>query len=181
MLQAGREARVPFIGLAEGMVLAAFRCAGVPLQRIRPALLRLDQEMGIAHALASRRLYTVGAEVLYDYPDMVAETSVNNLVVVRSGQRVFSDVVRQYLQRITYAVDGWAQTIRLPAYENAVVLVDPERAFGRPLLEHSGARLEDIIDRFAAGDSLADLSRDFAAAEKEIEDVIRAAIRPAAA
>lgn len=29
---------VPFIGLAEGVVLAAIRRQGVPLQRIRPAL-----------------------------------------------------------------------------------------------------------------------------------------------
>ncbi len=33
---------VPFIGLAEGMVLAAFRETGLPLQRIRAALARLD-------------------------------------------------------------------------------------------------------------------------------------------
>src|SRR4051794_25079384 len=32
------EASVPFIGLAEGYALAAFRQAGVPLRRIRPAI-----------------------------------------------------------------------------------------------------------------------------------------------
>src|SRR2546421_7481043 len=32
------EPAVPFVGLAEGMVLAAVRRAGVPLQRVRPAL-----------------------------------------------------------------------------------------------------------------------------------------------
>lgn len=39
----------------------------MPLQRIRPALDALDREFGVAHALASRRLYTDGAEVLYDH------------------------------------------------------------------------------------------------------------------
>src|SRR6266508_3403309 len=32
------DACVPFIGLTEGLVLAAIRKTGVPLQRIRPAL-----------------------------------------------------------------------------------------------------------------------------------------------
>ena len=58
-----------FIGLAEGLVLAAMRRSGVPLQRIRPALERLEEESGLAHALASQRLYTDGAEVLFDYAE----------------------------------------------------------------------------------------------------------------
>lgn len=60
---------IPFIGLAEGLVLAAMRSSGVPLQRIRPVLERLQQEFGLEHALGSRRLYTDGAEVLYDYAE----------------------------------------------------------------------------------------------------------------
>src|SRR5215211_3548332 len=40
---------IPFVGLAEGLVLTAMRHSGVPLQRIRPALARLDEEMGIRH------------------------------------------------------------------------------------------------------------------------------------
>jgi hypothetical protein len=51
---------VPFVGLAEGMVLAAVRRAGVPLQRIRPALAVLSDEIGVAHALATT---AVGAGV----------------------------------------------------------------------------------------------------------------------
>src|SRR5262245_5103528 len=39
------EASVPFIGLAEGYALAAFRQAGVPLQRIRPAIDALQHEL----------------------------------------------------------------------------------------------------------------------------------------
>jgi hypothetical protein len=58
---------MPFIGLAEAYALAAFRHAGVPMQRIRPAIDVLARELGLEYSLASRRLYTDGAEVLYDY------------------------------------------------------------------------------------------------------------------
>src|SRR3954447_211945 len=62
-----RGPAIPFLGLAEGYALAAIRRTGVPLQRIRPALERLNTEMGVEHALASEKLVTDGAEVLFDY------------------------------------------------------------------------------------------------------------------
>ena len=88
-----RGASIPFVGLAEGYALTAIRKAGVPLQRIRPALEQLNKEMGIGHALASQRLYTDGAEVLYDYAQRTADRqaeAVRELVVVRQNQRVFA-------------------------------------------------------------------------------------------
>jgi hypothetical protein len=98
---------IPFIGLAEGLVLAAMRRSGVSLQRIRPALERLDEEFGLAHALASQRLYTDGAEVLFDYAesanDPTAARAALDLVVVRNDQRVFNEVVAAYLQRVDFA------------------------------------------------------------------------------
>lgn len=176
----GREATVPFIGFAEAYVLAAFRRAGVPLQRIRPAVEVLAAEIGIEHALASRRLYTDGAEVLYDYVTECEEGDLLVLVVARTGQRQFSQVVEDYLKRITYEGDGWASQIRLPAYGRAEVVVDPKIAFGLPLVVHGGARTEDLVDRFLAGDSVASIADDFGVPADEVEDVIRVATRTAA-
>src|SRR3990167_818712 len=71
---ASKEARpnfttIPFIGLAEGMVVAAFRQGGVSLQHIRRAVSVLEQEIRLDHALASERLYTDGAVILYDFAE----------------------------------------------------------------------------------------------------------------
>lgn len=176
---------IPFVGLAEGMVLAAIRRAGVPLQRIRPALAVLSEELGVAHALASRRLYTDGAEVLYDYADTTTDADVRHdlagLVVVRSGQRVFSDVVASYLRRITYAEDGWPARVELPAYQVAKVVADPAVNFGQPYFARGGVRVEDVLDRWYAGEPWADLAADFGIPPDEIEDAIRVSKqRPAA-
>lgn len=93
----GREASIPFIGVAEGLVLAAFRRSGVPLQRIRPALRRLAEEIGLEHALASRSLFSDGAEVLYDYAMASEHPEVaEQLTVVRTGQRVFVPGITDY-------------------------------------------------------------------------------------
>lgn len=178
------EPSITFVGLAEALVLAAVRRSGVPMQRVRPALIELQRELGVEHALASRKLYTDGAELLYDYAEERASSaegrSARELVVVRSGQRVFTDVVAAYLQRIEYGADGYATLIRVPGYERAAVVVDPERSFGAPIFERGGARLDDVLERFWAGESLDELADEFGVPTEHLEDVLRAASRPAA-
>jgi uncharacterized protein (DUF433 family) len=175
---------IPFVGLAESMVLAAVRRSGVPMQRIRPALNALEQQIGLDHALASRRLYTDGAELLFEYGERHRGSepgdSALDLVVVRSGQRVFADVLADYLQRIEYGKDGYASLIHVPVYGHAAVVADPTRAFGAPIFERGGARVSDVLERFWAGESLDDLSDDFGVPLDEIEDVVRVASRRAA-
>jgi hypothetical protein len=81
---------VPFVGLAEAYIVAAFTKAGVPMRRIRPAVLWLREHIGLPQALASQRLQTDGAEVLWDFGrqsgDPADQDMVDGLVVVRSGQ-----------------------------------------------------------------------------------------------
>jgi len=172
---------IPFIGLVEGHVLAAVRQAGVAMQRVRPALAALERELGIDHALASRNLYTDGAEVLFDYgetsPDRVE--LIQQLVVVRNGQRVFVPIVVDYLRRIEYGDDGYARLIHIPAYAGEVVC-DPTRSFGRPIFIKGGARVEDVLGRFQSGESLEELTREFGVPSSDLEDALRVASRRAA-
>ena len=42
---AGGAASIPFLGLAEALVLTGFRRSGVPLQRIRPVLAELERHI----------------------------------------------------------------------------------------------------------------------------------------
>ena len=100
--------------------------------------------------------------------------------MVRSGQRVFADVIRGYLQRISYAKDGYANLIRLPGYEHADVVADPSRSFGQAIFAHGAARVSDVLDRFWAGETISDLTAVFGVSASEVEDVLRAASRPAA-
>jgi uncharacterized protein (DUF433 family) len=176
---------IPFIGLAEAYALAAFRNAGVPMQRIRPAIEALARELSLEHALASKRLYTDGAEVLFDYAEHAGDTpegeSARELVVVRNNQRVFSEVVDLYLRRIDFAQDGYAQLIRLPQYKVAEVTVDPDHAFGRPRFANGGASVDDAIDLFRAGEPVDAVAEEFGLSRDEVEDAIRVATRAAAA
>ena len=176
----GRSPSIPFVGLAEAVVLAAVRRSGVPMQRVRPALAALELEMHLRHALASQRLYSDGAEILYDFSaDQIDPEVIKSLVVVRNGQRVFVDVVREQLQRIEYAADGYANMIRIPAYRSNV-LCDPTRSFGRAIFARGGTQVDDVIARFHSGESIEELTEEFGVSVSDIEDALRVASRRAA-
>ena len=168
---------LPFVGLAEAYILAAFTAAGVPLQRIRPAILRLQQEVGLEQALASERLKTDGAEVLWDYGRTAADRdvaeAVDHLVVVRNQQGVFREVVQDYLARVVYR-EGWIQLIRLPRYPGVDVTVDPRINFGQPTLARRGIRVADVLNRVRAGEDPEQVAYDYDLRPGEVQAVLRA-------
>lgn len=178
--QGRRGAVITFIGLAEGLVLDAMRRSGVPLQRVRPALARLEEDFGVRHALASRRLYTDGAEVLYDHADPGGEAAGADVVEVRSDQRVLGQVVDSYLRRLEFAEDGYPRRIRLPRYEVAEVVVDPARGFGQPTFAAGGARVEDVLAMFRAGEDPDTVAAEYRLPAEHLYDAVRVATRAAA-
>ncbi len=154
--------------------------AGVPMQRIRPALRTLKDGPGIDYALASRKLYTDGAELLYGYRNRHPELRERYpLVIVHSGQYVFGDVVSEYLQPITYRADDYATLLQVPAYRCAEVIVNPTRSFGSPFFRQGGARVNDVLERFWTGASLPVTAEEFGVPIKELEDVVRVVSRRA--
>lgn len=174
-----RHPEVPFVGLVEGMVAAAFRRAGVSMQHMRRALAVIEREIGIDHALASRRLFTDGAAILFDYASS-GERDDEILTVVVTGQRVFRETIYEYLSRISYARDDWADRLVLPITAQPVVECDPQRGFGRPLFIRGGAPMDDVLDRFRAGEPIRELAKDFDLRPSDVEDVIRASLPIAA-
>ncbi len=176
---------IPFVGLAESMVLAGFRKAGVSLQHIRQTIPVLEREVGVVYALASKRLYTDGAVILYDYaqagaadPDAAEELS--GLTRVVDGQRVFAEVVRDHLRRLTYADDGWANQLVLPYTDRDILQIRPDQAGGQPLFVRGRAPLDAVVSRWRAGDRLAKIARDFDVPVDDVEDAVRVALGAAA-
>jgi uncharacterized protein (DUF433 family) len=169
---------VPFVGLAEAYIVAAFTKAGVPMQRIRPAVLWLQEHIGLPQALASQQLQTDGAEVLWDFGrqsgDPADQDMVDGLVVVRSGQQVFRPIVRDYLTRVTYE-DGWTRKIQLPQYGKVDVVVDPWLNGGQPTVAGRGVRVVDIVNRLKASEPVADVADDYDLTVREVEQLARAA------
>lgn len=169
----GYQASIPFVGLAEAFVLHAARQAGVPRTRIRSGVEAVKSELGLEYALASKLLYTDGAELLVRYA-----ADDDGLEVARTRQRQLTATVKHQLQLITYAGDGYVARLQLAGYGPANVIVDPAVAFGYPVVKGTGARVKDVVDRFWAGEGLRAIAYDFDLNEDAVEAIVRAQTKP---
>lgn len=174
---------VPFVGLAEAMVLKELRDFAF-MQTLRKTLGEIASSTGDPrHFLANERFYLSGADVLYNYSDEVSDLS--ELVVVNKrppDQIVFVDVVRDYLERIEPEFDesGYIKLMRLPYYKVAEVVVDPSRGGGDPIFSQGGCRVRNVLHRFSSGETLESCSEEFGVPVSHIEDALRVLSRHAA-
>jgi uncharacterized protein (DUF433 family) len=163
----GHMPRIPFIGFAEAFVLQAARHAGVPSHRIRPNVVAIREQFpSIDHALASRRIFTDGAELLV----IRDEDSSGATEVPRLRQRQLTDTVKSQLRLITYGEDDFARRLILPKYREVGATVDPLVAGGRPLVH--GARVKDLLDRHNGGDRQEDIAEAFGVSVEEVQAIV---------
>ena len=171
-----RGVSVPFVGLIEAFVLGSLRAQGVGTRQLRGLVATLRSDLG-PHPLARRDLLTAGPTLLAG-PQPGAPPGFTPLVDATS--RRFRGNLAQRLACITHDEAGWARRLALPVDDLPLVEIDPARAFGQPLFVHGGARVEDLVDRFVAGDSISDVAADFGVPPEHLEAVLRASLRRAA-
>ena len=90
-------------------------------------------------------MYSDGANVLYSYADQHKDQQLRllTLTVVQTGQRVFHEVIDEYLKRITFG-DEWATELILPVTKRPLLRVMPNVAAGDALFVHGGAPLSAV-------------------------------------
>ncbi len=165
---------IPFVGLAEALVVRTLRRTDpkMSMQKIRKGLDRIKDEIGLEHALVSRRLKTDGVELFYDYAH--EDSDFGELAEVISQNYVLDGVLEGQLKIIAFDDDGWADRLTLPFVpDRAIVQVRTDRAFGRPVFIRGGARLQDVLTRFRAGEPLEDVVRDFGVPIEDVLDILR--------
>ena len=172
-VEKGDRRRIPFIGLIEATVVQAFRQTGLSMQRIRRALQVLERRGELEHALASQRLFTDGAEVLYDYASYSGDQQLRLLTVVHTGQRVFHEVILEYLKRIDFG-DDWATGLIIPVTKRRLLRVLPDVAGGDPLFVNGGAPLSAVYSRHRAGEPIASIAADFEVPADDIAESLNA-------
>ena len=118
--------------------------------------------------MASDRLVTDGAEIL-----LAAEPGAEDdrLIVVRNGQPVFNEVVKEYLRQIRFS-DGYASSLGLPRFDRLPVAVDPLINGGRPTLVERGIAVEDVLGRLQAGETAESVADDFELDEADLRTLL---------
>lgn len=162
-----------FLNLVEAHVLMAIRREHrIPLQKVRRALAYVEKELGIERPLINARFETDGISLLVHRLKKLINVS-------QDGQLELEPVVRSFLRRIER--DPAGVPIKLYPFirkdisedEPQPVEIDPQVAFGRPVLAGRGVPTAVLADRFKAGDSLADLADDYETSTQIIEEAIR--------
>lgn len=155
-----------FNNFVEAYVLASLtRRFEVPLVRVRQAL----RYVGGDRPLLTTVFKTDGRGIFVDQMGALVDAT-------RGGQRAFREVIEDSLQRVD--LDKASRPLRLYPWrrepdEPRTVAIDPRRAFGRPTVAGRGIRIDVIIDRHRAGESVAQLSADYELGADVIEDVLR--------
>ncbi len=171
----GDHRSIPFVGLVEATVVQAFRRTGLPMQRIRRALELLAHQGELEHALASSLLFSDGANVLYDYARREGDKQLGllTLAVVDTGQRVFHEVIQQYLTRIGFG-DQWATELVVPVTDRPLLRVRPSVADGDPIFLNGGAPLSAVRSRAQAGEPIKSIADDYGVPVADIDEALRA-------
>lgn len=165
-----KHKRLSFTNLVELHVLSALRGKSVRVDRIRKATRFLRDSLGTDHPLADTDTHTDCVDVYVEY--------LGQLVNASSAQATLRPIVERYLTRIDRDERGLARRL-FPATRDTedlgpkLVVIDPARRFGRPVVSGSGIETAIIAERFHAGESARDLAIDFEIAEDAIEEAVR--------
>jgi uncharacterized protein (DUF433 family) len=167
-----QEESVSWGEFVEAQLLSEFRDAGVTLQRLRPAVQRLRCEFDTPYPLATFKplLDVAGRELVMSIQQSVDLPRPLSLVVVRSGQTVLSNGAQGFVDRADFGTPGtFVQRIR--AVRNTEIVIDPEKAMGRPAVR--AVPTEVLAEGFRAGESAAELASLYDLELRLVEQALR--------
>ncbi len=141
----------------EAQLLAQYRSEGVPINRMRPVVMRLREELGIDYPLAWRKPFASMRELVFDM-QVATELPGRLWIVERTGQLVLTPPAQGFYDQVSWHKSGYAERIH-PLGHGHPVVFDPQRGFGEPVV--GSIRTAIIAEQLRAGDSAEGLARDF--------------------
>lgn len=158
-----------FHNLIEAHVLRALRAQHeVKVKAVREAVRYAQQTFKIDRLLLRPELRTQAGELFLDrYGELV------NLS--KSGQLAMRKLLEAYLQRV-----DWKGHLPVRLYPfvtgevptDRAIVIDPQIAFGRPVISRRSISTAAIAERIDAGESIEDLVDDYDLRREEIEEAV---------
>ncbi|GMU50397.1 MAG: hypothetical protein AMXMBFR31_26230 [Candidatus Desulfobacillus denitrificans] len=159
-----------FYNLIEAHVLRSLRTEhGVAIRELRRAIAYAERTLKIERLLLNRDLRTHAGEVfLEEYGKLISLST--------SGQIAMRRLLEEHLKRVEW--DQWQFPVRLYPYVSAEptterpIAIDPDIAFGRPVVIRAGVSTEAIAGRIDAGETVEALAEDYDLKPEEIEEAV---------
>jgi uncharacterized protein (DUF433 family) len=157
-----------FSNLIEAHVLRSLRTEhGVSVKDLRTALSFAQQALGIDRLLLRQELRTDAGRVFLDRYGELIDLSA-------SGQLAMRKLLEEHLKRVDW--DEKSFPVRLYPFvsgfasnEDRPIAIDPQIAFGRPVVVRNGVSTASIAERIDAGESVEDIAADYDLGQAEVE------------
>jgi uncharacterized protein (DUF433 family) len=165
-----------FKNLVECYVLESLRHThDIGLTRIRKDVEELRRERPSKYPLADYQLATRGRKIYL-------EGDGNELVsLTAGGQHAFKEILDPFLKRVDRNTRGIAERLfpftrvehqKSPGDAPRIVVIDPNVAFGKPVLVGSRISTSFLLSRKRGGASIRQLAADYGRTQEEIEEAI---------
>jgi uncharacterized protein (DUF433 family) len=166
-----RPPLLSFWNLIEAHVLRSLRTEhGVSVKALRSALNFAEAQLGVDRLLLREELRAHAGKVFLDRYGALIELSA-------SGQLAMRRLLDEHLRRIEWDTSQFP--VRLYPFlrtqapdTDRPIAIDPQIAFGRPVLLRKGVSTAAIVDRIDAGETVDDLAADYDLGRAEIEQAV---------
>jgi uncharacterized protein (DUF433 family) len=154
-----------FLDLLEVVVIGRFRNAGFSLAAVRKMVADCQDLFGLARPLVQLRFKTDGRDVFVDQGETLLGLGR------RKRLMAWNQILKPFLDELDYG-DEWAEKW-WPLGRERLIVIDPEYAFGQPVIAGSGVRTEVILERMRAGDLPEEIAVDFNVKPLEVHRAIQ--------
>lgn len=151
-----------FFDLVEIAAIGRLKVLGWSLPNIRKIVANCQSLLKVARPLVTERFRTDGREAFVDVDGVLVDVGVTR----RQGQEAWDEVLGPFLETVEY--EGQLARRWWPLGIDRGVVVDPDFAFGYPVVAGSGVRTESILEQIEAGSDPKQAAYDFAL---EVADV----------
>ena len=144
----GRDRNFDFYTLIELFTVAELRKRGLSMHTLRDARGELSERYSTPHPFALRGLLSEGNRLLKELGDK------SLLELGSGGQAAFAEVIKPFCQQLDFDAMSNLATRYFPLGRDGGVVVDPQHAFGRPVIEGTNLATETIASLVKGGETL---------------------------
>ena len=149
------NAVLSFLDLMELLFIKNFVQHGISIQKIRKAAASAADLLDTSHPFAVRKMYTDGKGIFARYAEENRDSLLLDLIC---RQFQFDEVIAPLLyESIDFDVSDCARKW-WPLGKDGNVVLDPQRNFGRPILDRHNVRTELIYELYKANRSVDEIS-----------------------
>jgi uncharacterized protein (DUF433 family) len=152
---AGADRHFGFHGLIELFTIAQLRARGIPMASVREARAELMERFNTSHPFALEGLMTSGKTLLKALGDDIL------LELGTRGQTAFGKILGPFCASLDFDPANSLATRYFPMGRQQPVVVDPRRAFGRPVIEGTNLTTAAVMSLLRGGEKVENIAESF--------------------